>query len=110
MNYFLFLPPMSFCSATAELTISTIAKYASCANAGWINFRPNASNGVVLSEYSLASCTYAANVGWMHFGWGDLNDVNAPHVNLLTGQFKGFAYSSNPGWISLDTSRSTLDG
>jgi hypothetical protein len=38
---------------------------------------------------------------WVNFGWAGANDPNRPHFDLLTGQFSGYAYSANTGWINL---------
>ena len=47
--------------AAAQSTISTTDKFAYAANAGWIDFRSSAADGVVVSESFLSGKAYAAN-------------------------------------------------
>lgn len=100
----------------AQSTISTTNRYAYSANAGWIDFRPNATDGVVVSETFLSGYAYAANFGWISFGDGtpdnqysysNSSDIFAnPEdfgINISeTGGLSGYAYSANIGWILFD--------
>jgi hypothetical protein len=56
--------------AVASSTISTTDRHAYAANAGWIDFRPTAGDGVRVDETFLSGYAYAANFGWIHLGDG----------------------------------------
>ncbi len=97
---------------TAQLrgqsTISSTNRFSHAANAGWIDFRPNAQDGVRVGDYFLSGWAHAANIGWIHFGNGAPangfsygNSDGADYgVNLNDiGRLTGFAYSPNIGWI-----------
>ena len=100
-------------SARAQSTISSTDRFAHAANAGWIDFRPTAADGVRVTETYLSGKAYAANIGWIDFGSGHpgngysyANGVDADFgVNLSqTGALTGYAYSANVGWITFDQS------
>lgn len=93
---------------SAQTTIDPVARYAWAGNAGWIDFRPNSSHGLVLTEHTLSGYAYAANFGWIHFGDGGPadgidysntsgSDFGVNHDGL--GRLTGMAYSGNIGWI-----------
>ena len=50
-------------SASASSTISATDRFAHAANAGWIDFRPSAGDGVRIEETHLSGYAYAANFG-----------------------------------------------
>ncbi len=98
-------------SAAAQSTISTTDKYAYAANAGWIDFRTSAADGVVAIETYLAGKAYAANFGWIDLGDGSpanghtYSNSSATDfgVNLsATGALSGYAYAANVGWINFE--------
>ena len=98
--------------AAAQSTISTTDKYAYAANAGWIDFRTSAADGVRVADTFLSGYAYSANFGYIHFGTtapatGPANGhtysnfsasdygVNLSFAGLLTG----YAYAPNIGYI-----------
>jgi hypothetical protein len=97
--------------AVASSTISTTDRHAYAANAGWIDFRPTAGDGVRVDETFLSGYAYAANFGWIHLGDGSpenghsySNNSSSDYgVNLAAdGKLTGYAYSANIGWISFE--------
>jgi hypothetical protein len=97
--------------AAGQSTISTTDKFAYAANAGWIDFRSTATDGVVVSESFLSGKAYAANFGWIDLGDGSpanghtYSNESAGDfgVNLaVTGALTGYAYSANVGWINFE--------
>ena len=93
----------------AQSTIDPNDRAAYAANAGWIDFRPSALDGVKVTETYLSGYAYAANFGWI--GFGDGSPDNGYHyennsntnwgVNLsVDGKLTGLAWSANTGWIS----------
>lgn len=98
--------------AHADTTISATQRSAYSANAGWINFRPDAGSsaqGVVVNEFYLSGMAYGANVGWINFGSGtpangvgyqnnSANDFGVNHDGA--GNLSGMAYGANFGWIN----------
>jgi hypothetical protein len=94
--------------ATAQSTISTYDRYAYAANAGWIDFRTDATSGTRVLDTYLSGYVYAANLGWIHLGDGTPDNGHTYSsssatdygVNVSpTGQLTGYAYSANIGWI-----------
>jgi hypothetical protein len=91
--------------AHAQTTISPTAPYAYAANAGWLNFRPGAADGVRVAEFSLSGKVYAANFGWVNLGNGTNNQYgNATAVDFGVnhdgaGNLFGYAWGANIGWI-----------
>lgn len=95
----------------AQSTISGTDRYAYSANAGWIDFRPSASNGVRLTETYLSGYAYSGNIGWIHFGDGSPNNGHTFSNSSRTdygvnfdklGNLTGYAYSANVGWINFE--------
>ncbi len=95
----------------AQTTISATDRYAYAANAGWIDFRPSAADGVRVTETYLTGKAYAANFGWIDFGDGSPDNGHAYTntsatdfgVNLSSaGQLIGSAWSANTGWITFE--------
>lgn len=102
---------LSGISCLAQSNISSADRYAYSANAGWIDFRANATDGVVVTETYLSGKAYAANFGWIDFGDGSPDNgysySNASQtdygVNIdETGALSGYAYSANIGWIQFE--------
>lgn len=103
--FFLVLAP----PARAQSTIDPTDRAVYAANAGWIDFRPSAVDGVKVTETYLSGYAYAANFGWISFGDGspvngyryENNSSTDWGVNLsVEGKLTGFAWSANSGWIS----------
>jgi len=101
----------SITTRALESTISPSNSFAYSANAGWVDFRPSAEDGVRLDETFLSGYAYSANLGWIHFGDGSPANGHsysntAPDdygVNLgADGALSGFAYSPNIGWIAFE--------
>ncbi|NJM37910.1 MAG: hypothetical protein HC845_08690 [Akkermansiaceae bacterium] len=95
----------------AQSTISATNRYAYAANAGWLDFRPAAADGVVVTDTFLRGNAYAANFGWISFGAGTpsnghtYSNTSATDygVNLaLDGKLTGYAYAANIGWINFE--------
>lgn len=96
---------------SAQSTISCIHRFVYAGNAGWIDFRPSAADGVVVEEFFLAGNAYAANFGWVDFGSGSPANGHAYSnssasdfgVNLSPeGLLTGCAYAANCGWITFE--------
>ena len=96
---------------TAQSTISNTDRYAYAANAGWIDFRADATNGTRVLDTCLSGYAYAANFGWIHLGDGtpanghtySTSSASDYGVNLSpTGQLTGYAYAANVGWITFE--------
>ena len=77
-------------------------------NIGWLNWRCDPENGVVVRTQYLSGYIWAENAGWI-----DLGDGNGPYgnggdtdfgVNLLpNGDLDGLAWGENIGWINFNT-------
>jgi len=77
-------------------------------NIGWLNWRCDPENGVVVGAEFLSGYIWAENVGWI-----DLGDGNGPYgnnddtdfgVNILPdGDLDGFAWGENIGWVNFGT-------
>ena len=83
--------------------------FAWAANAGWIGFRPSASEGVIVSGTCLSGYAWAADFGWITFGDGSpvnghtyanatAGDCGVNHDGA--GNLTGYAYAANIGWIN----------
>jgi len=97
--------------AEANSTISSTDRFAYAANAGWIDFRPDADNGVRVDEAFLSGYAYAANFGWIHFGDGSPENGHSYSNNSSTdygvnlaadGKLSGYAYCASIGWIAFE--------
>lgn len=93
----------------AQSTINTTQKHAYGANTGWLNFRPSATDGVVVGEAFLSGYIYAANFGWIQVGDGTpanghtYSNTSAADSGVNhdgTGTLGGYAYSGNIGWVN----------
>lgn len=94
-----------------QSTISAIDRHAFAANAGWIDFRPTAVDGVRVTDTYLAGFAYSANFGWIDFGSGHpgnghtyANGEDADYgVNMSpSGTLTGYAYAPNVGYIQFE--------
>lgn len=109
-------------SAPAQSTIDPVSPYAWGENIGWINFRGDGPNGVVVSPTHLSGFAWSENFGWINLGEGPVNLVQYSQGSGDTGVNKdgagnlsGWAWGENIGWIAFDTSGSggsqvTVDG
>lgn len=112
------LGALGVASADSGSTISPVEHHAHAANAGWIDFRPDETNGVAFGDYFLSGKVYAANFGWIDFGDGTPVDGIRYHNDSAidygvnhdgSGNLFGYAYSANIGWISFSWSASSSD-
>ena len=103
----LFLAP----SARAQSTINSANRYAYGANVGWLDWRADAANGVVVGDYVCLRYLYAANLGWVSLGSGlPANGVRYQNDSATNygvnkdelGNLRGYAYSANVGWIHFE--------
>ncbi len=99
---------VALASASAQSTISVTDRFACSANAGWIDLRPSAADGIRVTDTFLAGYAYAANFGYIDFGSGHpgnghtyANGEDADYgVNLSPdGLLTGFAFAPNIGFI-----------
>jgi hypothetical protein len=97
--------------ASSQSTISNTDRYAYAANAGWLDFRNESTNGVRVADTALSGYSYAANFGWIHFGDGTPNNGHTYSntsaadcgVNVSpSGSLTGYAYAANVGWINFE--------
>lgn len=102
---------LPFAVAQAQSTIDAVDRHAYAANAGWIDFRPSATDGVKVTGTCLSGYAYAANFGWIHFGDGTPanghtygnNSAGDSGVNLSDdGNLTGQAWAANAGWITFE--------
>jgi hypothetical protein len=96
----------------AATTIDSANPYAYGANIGWLNWRGDTANGVIVGDYVCSGYIYSANVGWINLGNGSpTNGIR--YLNLSASDFgvnqdgfgnlRGYAYGANIGWISFET-------
>ena len=106
------LPP----SLKAATTINAINKFSYGANIGWMDWRGDVANGVVIGAFTCSGFIYAANVGWVHLGDGTpVNGVRYQNNSAAdfgvnhdgTGNLRGYAYGANIGWITFTNRDST---
>ena len=97
--------------ARADSSINETNRHAYGANVGWVNLRGDATNGVVIGEFTCRGYAHAANVGWIRFGNGAptngirygnaaANDCGINHDGM--GGLSGYAYGANVGWIQFE--------
>jgi len=95
-------------SASAQSTVSAANSSAYGANAGWLDLRPSAADGVVVGGAFLSGHIHAANCGWIDLGDGtpanghtysnaSAGDFGVNHDG--TGTLTGYGYGANIGWI-----------
>lgn len=103
-------------SSYAATTINAANRFAYGANLGWMDWRGDVANGVVIGAFVCSGSIYAANVGWIHLGDGTpangiryQNNLGADFgVNHDgTGNLRGFAYGANIGWLTFTNRDST---
>jgi hypothetical protein len=92
-------------------TIDSANRMAYGANIGWMDWRGDVDNGVVIGEYVCSGYVYAANVGWINLGNGAPTN-RIFYQNLSAGDFgvnndglgnlRGYAYGANIGWINFE--------
>ena len=101
----------------AATNINDPNAYSWGANFGFMNWRGDGANGVVVGRYILSGYIYGANIGWINvgdgtpdngiqysnasatdFGVNTIEDPNAPGEYYL----RGFAYGANVGWINFE--------
>jgi hypothetical protein len=92
-------------------TIDAGNHYAYGANVGWMDWRGDVANGVVVGEYVCSGYIYAANVGWINLGSGSPTN-GIQYQNLAASDFglnldgagnlRGYAYGANIGWINFE--------
>ncbi|MCI0541171.1 MAG: hypothetical protein L0Z50_38710 [Verrucomicrobiales bacterium] len=79
------------------------------ANIGWLNWRGNVENGVVIDQFVCSGYIYSANIGWINMGNGAPLDRLSYRNNSATdfgvnvtenGDLRGLAYGANIGWIN----------
>jgi len=92
-------------------TIDATNKFSYGANVGWMDWRGDIVNGVIIDEYVCRGSIYSANVGWISLGNGSpLNSVQYKNVSAADfgvnhdglGNLRGFAYGANIGWINFE--------
>jgi hypothetical protein len=95
----------------ADSNINAVNRYAWGANVGWLDWRADGANGVVIGAYVCSGYIYAANCGWIHLGDGTAvdgvryqnnsgTDFGVNHDGL--GNLRGFAYGANIGWVNFE--------
>lgn len=107
---------LSITVAVALTTVSNADKYSYAANAGWINWQGDVTNGPVFTETYAFGYIYSANIGWINLGNGKPSNgvrygndsaddfgINVEYKDHLDAfVLTGFAYSANAGWINFD--------
>lgn len=100
-------------SARAGTTIDAANHFAYGANLGWLDWRGDISNGIIIGEYVCSGHIYSANVGWINLGSGaPINGIQYQNlsandfgVNLNSlGNLRGYAWGANIGWIAFENS------
>lgn len=109
-------------SALAQSNIDSANKFGWSENAGWTNWRGEASpgQGVLVSGTILSGFIWAENVGWMNVGDGapsngvsyanadgtdfgvNIDYLGTAYDGLSDGSLHGLAWSENVGWINFD--------
>ncbi len=82
--------------------------HAYAANAGWLNARPSATDGLQVLGTHLGGRVFFANLGWLDLGDGSPANGSAysqtpgDHgVNIhADGTLSGYAYAANAGWVN----------
>jgi len=98
-------------TASAATTIDAANRYAWGANVGWMDWRGDTNNGVVIGAYVCSGYIYSANVGWINLGSGSPADGIYYQNNSASdfgvnndglGNLSGYAYGANIGWITFE--------
>jgi hypothetical protein len=112
----------TFTSCYAATTINAVNHFGYGANIGWMDWRGDVANGVVIGEYVCSGYIYAANVGWINLGGGaPANGIRYQNNSAAdfgvnhngAGTLSGLAYGANIGWINFtnrDSSGTTFNG
>lgn len=97
-------------------TVNETWRYSYAANAGWMDWYADGTNGAVFTSTIASGSVWGANFGWISLGDGtpdsgpqysnatssdfgvNVDAVTDPHFFVLSG----YAYSANAGWISFD--------
>lgn len=106
----------------AESSIAPASPYAWGENIGWVNFRGDGPNGVVVTPNYLSGYAWSENFGWINLGEVPQNLTQYSQGlgdtgvnNDGAGNLTGWAWGENIGWIAFDTSgdggsQVTIDG
>jgi hypothetical protein len=96
----------------ASSTINEMNRFSYGANIGWMDWRADGTNGVVVGEFVCSGYIYSANVGWISVGSGSPTN-GIQYQNLASNDFgvnldgignlRGFAYGANIGWINFES-------
>jgi hypothetical protein len=95
----------------AGTTVDAANRYAYGANLGWMDWRGDTNNGVVIGEYVCSGYIYSANVGWINLGSGSPANQIQYQNNSATdfgvnndglGNLSGYAWGANIGWITFE--------
>ena len=101
----------------AATNINETNAYSWGANVGFMNWRADGTNGVVVGRYILSGYIYGANIGWISVGDGtpgngiQYSNASATDFGVNTiadpsvpGEYylRGYAYSANVGWINFE--------
>lgn len=93
----------------AASSVNVTNKWAWSAGAGWINCRPDSTNGAVVGEFFCSGYMYSPTAGWIHLGNGSpsngvsyengsTNDYGVNHDGK--GHLTGYAWCPSTGWIN----------
>ncbi len=102
---------LTIATAYATTTIDPANNFAYGANLGWMDWRGDAANGVVIGEYVCSGYIYSANVGWIRLGNGSPANGIQYQNNSSTdfgvntdslGNLRGYAYGANIGWVNFE--------
>lgn len=97
--------------ARAETSINATNRFAYAANLGWMDWRGDTNNGVVVGEYVCSGQIYSANAGWINLGDGSpANDVRYLNNSAAdfgvnhdgAGNLRGYAWGANIGWVNFE--------
>ncbi len=91
-----------------ETTVNATNRWAWGPSLGWINCRPDVTNGAAFGEYVCSGFFYSPTWGWIHLGNGmptngirysnaATNDYGVNHDGK--GNLRGFAWAPTIGWI-----------
>jgi hypothetical protein len=114
VSFLLALAPLLANGAT---NINDANAYSWGANVGFLNWRGDVTNGVVIGRYITSGFIYGANIGWINMGDGTPDNgirysnasatdfgVNTIEDPSIPGEYKlrGYAYGANVGWINFE--------
>lgn len=98
-------------AAFADSSINSTNRWAWSSGFGWLDCRPDSTNGVVVGPYYLSGYMYGGSAGWVKMGSGvptngykftnlSTNDYGVNHDG--EGHLTGFAWSASYGWVSFE--------